>query len=283
MKIGANTWIWASPFSNETFDLIPKVKEMGFDTIEIAVENLNNIDLPKLNSLLKENELSIILCGAFGLTRDISNMDENIRNIGKAYIIDCIKMAEALDCKLFSGPIYSAVGKTRMVSSEQKKQEWAWCVENLKEISPIAQAAGVTIGIEPLNRFETDMINLVDQALDLIQDVGSDVYKVHIDMFHSNIEEKSIPDTIRKLGNQLCHLHACENDRGAPGSGHQDWIGVRDALNEIGYKGSAVIESFIPGVEEIAKAASIWRPLAKSQDDLAKEGLDFLRNLFKDQ
>ena len=114
-----------------------------------------------------------------------------------------------------------------------------------------------------------------------MRDVGSPAYKIHIDTFHGNIEEKSLPETIRKLGKgMLCHFHACETDRGIPGSGHQDWIGIRDALREVEYDGAAGIESFTPGTVEIAKAASIWRPLAPSQDELARQGARFLRGLF---
>ena len=124
------------------------------------------------------------------------------------------------------------------------------------------------------------MINLVEQAVRLVRDVDSPAYKIHIDTFHANIEEKSVSGAIRKLGKgMLCHFHACENDRGTPGTGHQDWIGVRDALREVEYDGAAVIESFTPGTVEIAKAASIWRPLAPSQDELAREGARFLREL----
>ena len=282
MKIGVNTWVWVSPFSTDSFGLIHKIRDYGFDVIEIAVDDPEIIDLAKFRRMLKDTGLSVTICGAFGPQRDISNEDENLRKIGKEYIIKCVRMAEYLGCNLFSGPVYSAVGKTRMVPAEQKKREWEWCVENLREIGRIAADCGVTIGVEPLNRFESDMINLVDQAVELIKDVGSPVYKVHIDTFHSNIEEKSIPETVRKLGKgMLCHLHACENDRGTPGTGHMDWPGIRDALREIGYDGAAVIESFTPGAVEIAKAASIWRPLAPSQDRLAKEGGAFLKNLFK--
>jgi D-psicose/D-tagatose/L-ribulose 3-epimerase len=110
--------------------------------------------------------------------------------------------------------------------------------------------------------------------------VGSPAFKLHIDMFHANIEEKSIPAAIRKLGKGgLGHFHSCENDRGTPGTGHQDWTGIRDALREVEYEGAVVIESFTPGAVEIAKAASIWRPLAPSQNELAQQGLVFLKGL----
>jgi D-psicose/D-tagatose/L-ribulose 3-epimerase len=154
-------------------------------------------------------------------------------------------------------------------------------VESLKDVAKPASDAGVTIGIEPLNRFETDMINLTSQAAELVRETESPVYRVHIDAFHANIEEKSIPQAIRSLGkNMLCHFHACENDRGIPGSGHQDWVGIRDALREVEYDGAAVIESFTPGATEIAKAASIWQHLAPSRDALAMEGVRFLKGLF---
>jgi len=281
MKIGVNTWVWVSPFTTQQFDLMYKIKDMGFDVIEIAVDDPALIDLPKFKSMLAETGLTTTICGAFGPSRDISNEDEAIRKIGRDYIVECIRMAEFLDSRVFAGPVYSAVGKTRLISADQKKREWDLCVGNLREIGSIANDCGVTVGVEPLNRFETDMINLVDQAVDLIHDTGSSAYKIHIDTFHGNIEEKSIPDTIRKLGKgKLCHLHACENDRGVPGTGHMDWLGLRDALREVEYDGAVVIESFTPGGKEIAKAASIWRPLAPSQDILASEGAAFLRKLF---
>ncbi len=281
MKIGVNTWVWTSPFSTKEFDLIPKVKQMGFDVLEVALEDASIIDAKLLRKMTEDNGLSVTVCGAFGPTRDISSEDPAIRENGADYIRQSIRFAEQVGARIFAGPVYSAVGKTRLVPDEQKKREWGWCVENLREVGKAATDAGVTIGIEPLNRFETDMINLSEQAVKLVRDVGSPAYKIHLDTFHGNIEEKSIPDSIRKLGEgMLCHFHACENDRGIPGTGHQDWIGIRDALRSVEYDGAAVIESFTPGTVEIAKAASIWRPLAPTQDELARQGALFLRELF---
>ena len=280
MKIGVNTWVWTSPFGAKDFDLIPKVKQMGFDVLEVALDDASIIDAALLRKMTEDNGLSVTICGAFGPTRDISNEDAAIRRNGAVYITESIRFAEKVGSALFSGPVYSAVGKTRLVPNEQKKREWAWCVENLRELGKVASDAGVTVGVEPLNRFESDMINLVEQAVTLVREVDSPAYKIHIDTFHANIEEKSIPDAIRSLGKgMLGHFHACENDRGIPGSGHQDWNGIRDALRDVEYDGAVVIESFTPGAVEIAKAASIWRPLAPSQDELASHGARFLRGL----
>lgn len=280
MKIGVNTWVWTSPFSTKDFSLIPKIRQMGFDILEVALDDPSIIDARELKRIADDNGLGITVCGAFGPTRDISNEDPALRRIGIDYIRDGIRFAEAVGSHLFSGPVYSSVGKTRMISDEQKRRERDWCIDNLNGLAKVAGDAGVRVGVEPLNRFESDMVNLVDQAIAIVRDVGSPVYGIHIDTFHANIEEKSIPEAIRKAGKELlCHVHACENDRGIPGTGHQDWNGIRDALHEIGYEGPVVIESFTPGAVEIAKAASIWRPLAPSQDELAAGGARFLRKL----
>jgi len=172
------------------------------------------------------------------------------------------------------------VGKTRLTTPEEKAQQWDLVTGNLQMLGREAGERGVTICLEPLNRYETDMINIADQAVDLVERVGSRSVKVHLDTYHMNIEEKSIPDAIRRTGEHLGHFHACANDRGIVGTDHIEWPGVRDALAEVGYDGPVVIESFTPGVKEIARACSIWRPLAPSQDAIASEGLQFLRALF---
>ncbi len=279
MRIGVNTWVWVSPFTTKDFDLLPKIRRMGFDIVEVALDDPALIDAALLRRVADDNGLGITVCGAFGPSRDISSDDAAIRASGRAYLEAALRFAEAAGSTLLSGPVYSAVGKTRLVSADQKRQERDWCVATLRDFGVSARDAGVTIGVEPLNRFETDMINLVEQAVALIEEVGDAAYKVHLDTFHGNIEEKSLPGAIRRAGRLLGHFHACENDRGVPGTGHIDWPGIREALRDIGYGGPVVIESFTPGAVEIAKAAAIWRPLAASQDALAEEGGRFLRSL----
>ena len=281
MKFGVSTFLWKSPFTSHSFDLVNKIKGMGFDIIEVAVEQQELIDWVKLKELIKETGLQVTVSGAFGAERDISSEDPRIRAQGLKYIADCIKIAEHLGSPVFGGPVYSAVGKTRFITDEQKKRERSWCVENLVKIGKVAADYGVVVGVEPLNRFETDMINTADQAISLISEVASPNIKIQLDTFHCNIEEKNIPDTIRKLGKDLlCHIQANESDRGTPGTGNLDWIGIKEALTEIGYEKAIVIETFGEVSEEIARAASIWRPLANSSDELATEGLAFYKKLF---
>ncbi|MDB5264199.1 MAG: Xylose isomerase domain protein barrel [Adhaeribacter sp.] len=281
LSFGASTFIWVSPFSTQYFDLVSKVKAMGFDILEVAVEQIALIDWPTLKALADENGLKITISGAFGPNRDISSDNPAVREEGLAYINDCLKIAADMGSPVFTGPVYSAVGKTRYVTADQKKQERHWCIENLQKAAQVAADYGVVIGVEPLNRFETDMINTIDQAIALVQEIDHPNIKISLDTFHGNIEEKSIPAAIRKIGkNLLCHVQGNECDRGTPGTGHLDWVGINEALLDIGYTGALVIETFGAPSKELAKAACIWRPLANSADELAREGLDFYRKNF---
>ncbi len=281
MLFGASTFIWVSPFSSGHIDLLTKVKNMGYDIIEIAVEDASIIDWKLIKGIADDLDLKITISGAFGMERDISSTEAGYRKTGRQYIIDCIKIAAETGSPLFGGPLYSAVGKTRLVSEDQKKQERAWCVEILSEVSRIAGDYGVTLGLEPLNRFETDMINTVDQALSLTDEVGNPNLKLVLDTFHANIEEKDIAASIRKIGkDRLCHIQGNESDRGTPGTGHLEWAEIKSALDEIGYDGAMVIETFGQPSRELARAACIWRPLANSADELASEGLAFYKQMF---
>jgi D-psicose/D-tagatose/L-ribulose 3-epimerase len=168
------------------------------------------------------------------------------------------------------------------VPADQKKREWDLAVKGLKEAAKRANDKGVLLAIEPLNRFETDLINTAEQCERLINEIGAQNVGFHLDSFHMNIEEKNSYEAIKRAGNRLFHFHACENDRGAPGSGRNiDWEGVAKGLKEVNFQHQAVIESFTPATKSIAAAAAIWRPLAPTQDALAGDGLKFLRGILK--
>src|SRR5687767_990399 len=169
MRFGASTFIWVSPFTTASFDLLHKAKDMGYDILEVAVEDRNLIAWKKLKEKAKQAGIAITISGAFGEQRDISSTNAAYRQEGLDYIIDCIRIAEEMESPVFTGPLYSAVGKTRLVSAEQKQQEKNWCLEQLSKAGEVAASSGVQLGVEPLNRFETDMVNTVDQALSIVK------------------------------------------------------------------------------------------------------------------
>ncbi len=281
MRFGVNAWVWTSPLTTAELEtLAPHVAQMGFDWIEVPLESLNDLDFRRGAAIIKEHGLGVSCCAAMGPDRDLIHPDPAIRANGMAYIRGAIEATAALGATHLVGPIYSAVGRTWQMTEAERARDTALLVENLSRLAEHAQQYGVVLCIEPLNRFETSFINLATQAVEVVDQVNSPHCQVMLDTFHMNIEEKSLGEAIRTVGPRLKHFHACENDRGAPGSGHVPWDDVAAALQAIGYDGPIVIESFTAKVKSIARAAAIWRALAPTQDDLAREGLTFLRRLF---
>jgi D-psicose/D-tagatose/L-ribulose 3-epimerase len=277
MRFGASTFIWESPFGDDKMYLARHVADLGFDVLEICIEDPNLVSTSAVRDAAEEAGMRISVCGAFGPDRDVSHEDPELRRLGVDYLKFCVDLASEVDSPNVIGPMYSATGKARLLPEGEREQQRNWAAESLREVADYAGERNVGLAMEPLNRFETDLMNTVKQGLDLCERIGRDNVGLLLDTFHMNIEEKSIPDAIRAAGNRVFHFHSCENDRGAPGSGHVEWDGVFEALSDVGFDGMIVIESFTPEIKEIARAVSTWRPVARSGDDLARDGLAFLK------
>lgn len=280
MKFGVNTFVWVSPLTTAALaDLAPKVKQLGFDLLELAIEDTRGLDVAAVKAELARAGLATIVCGAFGPNRNLCSLDPAIRANAHEYLRWCIDAAAALGSPTVAGPMYSAVGKAHLEDPVARQAEWDRAVAGVAAAADYAAGRGVRLALETLNRFETDMLNTVAQALTFIRATGKDNVGLHLDTFHMHLEEKSSAAAIRLAGDKLYHFHACENDRGTPGSGQVRWAEVADALRAVGYAGPVVIESFTPAVKEIARAVCIWREIAPSQDGLAQDGLRFLKTL----
>lgn len=275
--LGLSTFILASPFSDSDGDAFRKVADFGYDVIEVCVENPALLTAEAIRRAASETGLQVGVCGAFGPDRDLSNEDPEGRAAGVAYVKTCVDLAQAVGSPHVAGPMYATTGKTRMLSPAGRRQQRAWAAESIREAADYAAERGVRLAIEPLNRFETDMVNTTEQGLELCELVGRPNVGLLVDTFHMNIEEKSLAAAVRLAGSRVFHVQVSENDRGAPGSGHIPWEEFFGALTEIEYRGQIVVESFLPTVAEIARAVSLWRPVAESMDELARAGLAFLR------
>jgi D-psicose/D-tagatose/L-ribulose 3-epimerase len=139
----------------------------------------------------------------------------------------------------------------------------------------MAADLGVLVGLEPVNRYETCLVNTCEQAIRLKEMIGEDSIKIHLDTYHMNIEEKSFYEATKLAGDDLIHYHLCENDRGIPGTGLVDWDGIFRALSEINYQGNAALESFVECTDNMS--TWVWRQLAPSGDTLLREGVEFIR------
>ena len=281
MRLGINTFLFTSPFTNQSTKLFPQFKKWGFETIEIPVEDPSHIDPAHVKRELDKNGLVCgSICACMGPGRDFRGTPEE-QKTAMDYCKALIDQMVVLGCPSLIGPVYSVVGKADAVEPAQQKKEWALVVKNLKEVSKYAEKKGVQICVEPLNRFETDFLNTVDQALKLVKDVRSKALRIHLDTFHMNIEEKDQGKAIRKTGKLLGHFHACGSDRGTPGNDHIDWKPIVAALKAVGYKGDVVIESFTTDVKVIARAAAIWRRIEPTRDEIAVKGLKFLKKALR--
>ena len=250
---------------------------MGYDVVEIPVEDPSLINVQKVKEALLKNGLEAVICGAFGPGRDFTHDDPAFHQNSFDYIQACFDICEGVGAKFLGGPMYSAVGKARQVSAEQKKTEWERAVVNLRKVCLMAEARGLEIALEPLNRFESDLVNTAEDVIRLIEDIDHSAAKVLLDGFHMNIEEPDIERAILLAGEKLLHVQVSENYRGTPGTGQTRWDAWKAGLVAIGYKGVVSIESFTPNVQELAGAVCIWRPLAPSQDSFASEGYKFLK------
>ena len=277
IKFGVSTWLWTSPFNTETISLFSKIKKMGYDVVEIPIEDPALIDVKRVKEALSEHGLKPVICGAFNASRDLTHDDPSYHQVSFEYIQSCLDICRDLGAGFLCGPMYSAVGKARPISSEQKKIEWERAVFNLRKVCIMAAERGLEIALEPLNRFESDLINTSVDVMRLIADIDHPAAKVLLDSFHMNIEEPDIEKAILLAGDKLIHVQVSENYRGTPGTGQTRWDAYCRGLSAIRYQGTVSIESFTPEIKELAGAVCIWRPLAPSQDSFAQEGLQFLR------
>jgi D-psicose/D-tagatose/L-ribulose 3-epimerase len=279
MRYSINTVLFVSPFTNASTHLFKSFKQWGFDAVELLIEDPTDID-----PVLVKQELSRygLACGsvaaAINPRRDLRGTAASQLN-GVKYLCHLIDQMVSLDARVLSGPVYSYVGRTNAYSPAEKKRHWQAVVKNLKTVARYAAERGKRVCVEPLNRFETDFLNTVEQGLKLIADVGSPALKLHLDTFHANIEEKHQDEAIRHAGKHLGHIHACGCDRGTPGNDHIDWKSIAAALKAVKYDGDIAVESVTLDVPRIARSAGIWRRMEKTRDEIARDGVKFLRKV----
>ncbi len=278
--IGISTWVWTSPLDGGALtDLVPRVAGLGFDAIEFQVEQPGQWDPSQAAELAAAHGLTTTLCSVTGPGRDLAADDRDVVAGTVAYLRHCVEVAEAISSPVVAGPMYSAVGRLWRLDSGERRRLVERVAESLRGLAEFAGERGVRLAIEPLNRYETSLINTVEQGLELIELVDSGACGLLLDSYHMNIEERDPAAAVRAAGPRIVHVHACGTDRGAPGRDRFAWDDFAAALVDAGYRGPLVIESFTPELEEIATAVAIWRPLAASPDALAGDGLRFLRSL----
>ncbi|NPV54347.1 MAG: sugar phosphate isomerase/epimerase [Firmicutes bacterium] len=277
IKFGLHVFTWTSRMDNQALDYLPKLKEMGYDGIEIPLvaDHLEFLDPVYVQDKLAETQMECVT--GTGFTADMSIISDNpgIREKGMAHMKRCIDLTADVGAQLITGALYAPIGLRPQ--GGRTPTQWERSVTNLREIARYAAEKGVILGLEPLNRYEVFFLNTAADAVALAKAIGEPNVKVHLDTYHMNIEEKDIYRTVVETGEFLGHVHCSENDRGTPGTGHVDWDGLIRGLLEVNYDGWIVIESFFEPIPAISDLTPIWRKLAPSADVLAREGLEFIK------
>ncbi|HEX9923518.1 MAG TPA: sugar phosphate isomerase/epimerase family protein [Anaerolineae bacterium] len=238
MFLSMHNWMRAEPIEVT----IRRLAKYGYHSIEIEGDP-EKYDTKEVRKLLKDNNLFCF--GSVSLMfarRDLIHADEAVRASSVQYLKDCITMVKELEGREMT-IVPSQVGKVAAMASEE--EEWTWAVEGLKEVYDHSEKAGVVIGLEPLNRFETNFLNRHDQAIMLAKAVGPNC-GVCLDAFHINIEEVDLHQAILNTGDKLVAFHVADNNRMACGQGDYDWVRLLTTLKAAGYNDALTVEFVAP-------------------------------------
>lgn len=275
VKFGVNTFLWSENFGSKDFGLLSTIRSHGFDGVEVSLIHTQQFEANAIRKALLEHDLACTVCSVFPSELSLITEDAATRSRALTHLKDCIKLTADAGAELIAGPLYSPVGY--LPGRRRTKEEWKWAVDAYEQVGPVLDEHSVELCIEPLNRFETYFLNTTADAVALCSEVNHSKIGILWDTFHSNIEEKSLAQALRQAGPYLKHVHTSENDRGIPGTGHVDWRGVFSVLKELNYQRWLTIESFGFALGDLCSAASIWRDLASTPDQIAWEGVEFLR------
>lgn len=275
MKFGVTTYLWTLEFNLSHLSLLPRIKEGGFDGAEIPLFRPQGFPATAIRKGMDANGLECTVSAVLIDGLSLISEDPEVRRKTRVHLSDTIQAAAEAGARIVAGPVYSPVGY--LPGRRRTTDEWNWAVEGYQSIAGTLAANGVTLAIEPLNRFETYFLNTAADAAALCEQVGDPNVGILFDTFHANIEEKDIAAGYRTVGKHLKHVHTCENDRGTPGSGHVEWSAVFQTLRDLRYDGWLVIEGFSFTLGDLSAAACLWRDIETTPEIIAFEGVKFLR------
>ncbi len=274
MQFGVNTLIWSGSFEPDKYP-IDALKEVGVDGLEIPVFDPSTLDAAAARRTCEAHDFNLHFCSVNPDGMNPISDDAGVRARTLEHWKTVVATAAEAGADQIAGPTHAPVG--HLPGRRRNDDEWKWGVEMHQALDETLADAGVTMAVEPLNRFETYFLNTAADAVRFVQEIGSPRIGILLDTFHQNIEDKDVPEAYTTCGEHLLHVHTCENDRGTPGSGHVDWTGVLAAIKATGYDRWLTIESFNSHIPELSAATAIWRDLADSMDDIAIDGTRFLR------
>lgn len=277
LTYAVHAYSWTDSWSNECLDIIDHVKELRFDLIEVPLMELEKVDPRAIRERLESAGLGVCCSVVLDDKTDITSPDAGIRRAGLKFLKGCVDATSEMGSEVLTGVIYSALGF--FPEGPPSDDHWSRSAAVLKEVATYGLDRGLTIGLEPVNRYETFLVNTCEQAHLLREMIDEENVGIHLDAYHMNVEEDDFYSPTVRAGEFLCHYHMSESHRGIPGRGVVDWDEIYRGLADIRYDGMVGLESFIQVSEAMKGATRIWRSLAPDSDTLVTQGLDYLRGI----
>ncbi len=278
MKYGIHQLLFSETLTGKDLPILDLAKTLGFDGIELTLFDPESFPAAEVRGRSRLLGLRLNTCIGLSAKHNLISPDSQIRRAGIEFMKMLVELTQQIDAENLTGVDYAGWGY--LTGKMRTGQEWDWGVEAFKEISQFAkQNTDVMLCVEVVNRFESHFLNIAADAVRFIEDVGEPNVRVQLDTFHMIREENSFADAVKVCGSHLGYVHACESQRGIPGTGLVPWEEFYAALGTVGYSGWVTIESFDPNMENIAKLCCMWRKFADSPQQLATQGLSFLKEL----
>jgi 5-keto-L-gluconate epimerase len=261
----------ATAYSGPLEPFFRKLHALGYQGVELMVRNPREVDLPYIRKILSENSLEVALVntGRVFLDDGYSLMlpPGERREEARQRILALIDFAAAVARPApvpFGPQINAGLLRGRVAPGQNPAEAHAWVVENLKYVADYAAQKGVRIALEPINRYQSNFVNNGEQAVALIRQVGMSNVGIQMDVFHMNIEERSLAGSFITYRDWITHVHVCDTNRLAPGQGHLDFVEIVGALDALGYEGYLSAELDTPEQERAAElTAAHLRPLMR--------------------
>lgn len=277
MKFGIHAGLWQAQWTDEIVPILRTVADLGFDGVEVSLLGMSDEKAIALGQAVADHGLKVTCSDGLAPDKDITSDDPVIRAAGVEYLKWAIETTAKIGSRGLAGVVFAPWG---VFDPLNKPTRAARSAEALGSLDQVLKDNDVTLGIEALNRFETDLVNTADEACSIARNSGSDRVGALLDTFHLNMEEKDIRASIAASADKLVHFHVSDNDRGVPGSGHIPWDQVKAGLDDAGYDGWIVAEMFVIAGNPASADLNIWRNIEPDATDAARRALAFMQRTF---
>ena len=278
MKFGIHSGLWMTRWTDEIDPILSTVAGLGFDGVEISLLGITMERAAALRAAARARGLEITCSTGLGPDEDPTSADADMRAAAKAALENAVRITAALGARQLAGVLAAPWG---VFDPSDKPGRAERSAEVLGSVDGLLRDEGVVLGVEVINRFETDLTTTAAEGDALSRATGSDHIGVLLDTFHMNIEEKDPPAAIRHVGDKLFHFHVSDNDRGTPGSGRFDFGSAAAALQDIGYDGWVTAEMFVVPGNPTSADLNIWRAIEADPTEAARQALDFMGTTFR--